>query len=294
MIGSGMRDEKTMLELIIGTAQKDERVRAVMMNGSRVNPNARRDFFQDYDIIYFVTEMESFKKEPTWIKKFGERMILQMPDDMGDPPPENTLGFAYLMQFMDGNRIDLSLFPISHLKDLGKDSLTLVLLDKDGILKPFPPPDETDYFPKPPTEKQFADCCNEFWWVCPYVAKGLWRSELPYAKYMLDTFVRDELNKMLTWTVAIKTQFQVNPGKYGKKFKQTLEPSLWDLLILTYSDANYEHTWDALISMCNLFRKAAIAVAEHFSFSYIQDEDTKVSTHLEHVRHLPKVAREMY
>jgi aminoglycoside 6-adenylyltransferase len=289
-----MRNEKTMLELIIAMAQKDERVRAVMMNGSRVNPNARRDFFQDYDIVYFVTEMESFTKDPAWINEFGERMILQTPDEMGDPPPENTLGFAYLMQFMDGNRIDLSLFPISHLKDLGKDSLSLVLLDKDGIFKPFPPPDESGYLPTPPTEKQFADCCNEFWWVCPYVAKGLWRSELPYAKHMLDTIVRDELIKMLAWTVGIKTQFQVNPGKFGKYLKQYLEPDQWDSLVRTYSDADDAHTWDALFSMCNLFRKTAIYMAGQFSFSYPYDEDAKVSAHLAHVRHLPKDTKEMY
>jgi aminoglycoside 6-adenylyltransferase len=288
-----MRDEKTMLELIINTAKKDERVRAVMMNGSRVNPNTRRDFFQDYDIIYFVTEMESFKKDPAWIKQFGELMILQMPDDMCDPPG-NPVSYAYLMQFLDGNRIDLTLYPISKLKNLEEDSLSMLLLDKDGIFKPFPPPDESSYLTKPPSGKQFAGCCNEFWWVCPYVAKGLWRAELSYAKYMLDTVVRDELMKMLTWYIGMKTQFQINPGKYGKKYKHYLESELWDLLVSTYSDAEYDHTWEALINMGNLFRKTAIAVAEHFHFSYPYDDDAKVSAHLEHVRNLSKDAKEMY
>ncbi len=43
-----------MLDLIINTAKEDERIRAVIMNGSRVNPNVKRDCFQDYDIIYVV------------------------------------------------------------------------------------------------------------------------------------------------------------------------------------------------------------------------------------------------
>ncbi|MGB4660040.1 MAG: aminoglycoside 6-adenylyltransferase [Mobilitalea sp.] len=47
-----MRTEKEMLDLISNIAQEDERIRAVIMNGSRTNPNVIRDIFQDYDIEY--------------------------------------------------------------------------------------------------------------------------------------------------------------------------------------------------------------------------------------------------
>ena len=135
-----MRTEQEMVDLIITTARKDERVRAVVLNGSRVNPNAPKDFFQDYDVIYLVTEKESFLTDPGWIKVFGELMILQLPDEMSDPPAEGLVSYAYLMQFADGNRIDLSLFPASKVRELREDSLTLTLLDKDGILPEFDPP----------------------------------------------------------------------------------------------------------------------------------------------------------
>ena len=167
-----MRSEHEMLELILHTAQQDDRIRAVILNGSRTNPNAPRDVFQDFDVVYLVTEVEPFKQDPTWINRFGERMILQLPDTMLDPPPDDGLSFAYLMQFADGNRIDLTLFPVTQLHDLEPDSLSRLLLDKDGRFEPFAPPSDRDYLPQPPTAKAFADCCNEFWWVCPYVAKG--------------------------------------------------------------------------------------------------------------------------
>ncbi len=108
-----MRSEQEMFELIINTARNDDRIRAVIMNGSRANPNAPRDFFQDYDIVYIVTDVASLKQDPDWIRCFGELMILQLPDDMGDPPPTKRFGYAYLMQFLDGNRIDLTLYPAS-------------------------------------------------------------------------------------------------------------------------------------------------------------------------------------
>ena len=49
-----------MLDLIINTAKEDERIRAVIMNGSRVNPHVKRDCFQDYDIMYVVKDIQSF------------------------------------------------------------------------------------------------------------------------------------------------------------------------------------------------------------------------------------------
>jgi len=289
-----MRNEREMLDLIIDTARHDDRVRAVIMNGSRVNPNAPKDFFQDYDVVYVVTEKESFLADPGWIKIFGELMILQLPDEMSDPLPEGKDSYGYLMQFTDGNRIDLSLFPVNQLDHLEQDSLTLTLLDKDGILPLFEPPNESGYLPKPPTAKAFFDCTNEFWWVSPYVAKGLWRHEITYARQMLDLYVREQLMKMLDWYVGMQTGFQSTPGKMGKYLEKYLEPDLWQLLLRSYSDADYGHTWDALLMMGHLFRRIAIAVAEQFGFAYPHGDDERVSAHLRHIRDLPRNAKEMY
>jgi aminoglycoside 6-adenylyltransferase len=289
-----MRSEQEMLQLILDTARSDDRVRAVVMNGSRANPNAPRDFFQDYDIVYFVTDVAPFRKNLEWIQRFGELMILQMPDDMGEPGPSDDGSFGYLMQFTDGNRIDLGISPLGSVRERTDDSMSIVLLDKDGIIGPLPPASDSGYLTRPPTAKAFADCCNEFWWCSPYVAKGLWRQEILYARYMLDRVVREELMKMLRWHIGVKTDFQINPGKWGKYFKRYLEPELWKMLEKTYSDVSYEHTWDALLAMSDLFRKVAVPIAEHYGFEYPFDDDRWVTAHLEHIRRLPRDAKEMY
>ena len=289
-----MRSEEEMFDLILDTAREDERIRAVMMNGSRANPNAPKDFFQDYDIVYFVTEAVPYTRNLEWIKRFGEMMILQLPDDMVDPPPVEAPGYCYLMQFSDGNRIDLSIFPVDKLDQWEEDSQTVILLDKDGLFPDVPPTSDRDYLPKPPTAKQFDDCTNEFWWVSPYAAKGLWRDELPYAKHMAEHYIREQLDKMLDWYVGIKTGFQFSPGKGGKYLKHSLEPELFALLLQTYSDADPEHAWEALLAMTELFRRVAIPVAEHFGYAYPYGDDQRVSAHLRHVRALPREAKEMY
>ena len=289
-----MRSEQEMLDLIMETAQEDERIRAVHLNGSRVNPNAPRDIFQDFDVIYFVTDLVPYNENLEWISRFGEMMILQMPDLMEDPPPLEGDHFQYLMQFSDGNRIDLGIFPLHRLKEFVPESLTVVLLDKDGRFKWIPPASDRDGIPLPPTAKAFGDCCNEFWWVSPYVAKGLWREEILYARYMLDEVVRSQLMKMLDWYIGVRTGFATNPGKMGKYYRKYLEPELWELLLETFADADFDHTWEALFRMGELFSKLAVVVADQFGFDYPQGDDRRVSAHLRHVRQLPKDAKEMY
>ncbi len=254
--------------MILDVARNDDRIRAVVLNGSRANPEAQRDPFQDFDIVYLVTDVGPFRKNREWIRRFGELMILQTPEDMGDPPPGQTGGYAYLMQFTDGIRIDLTIHPVAQAARVTRDSLTLLLLDKDGTIGPLPPPSERDYLPVPPTAGQFKDCCNEFWWVCPYVAKGLWRRQLTYARHMLDQVMRNELMKMLTWHIGVRTGFSRNPGGFGKYFRRYLDPEQWQLLERTYANAGNEDTWRALFAMCELFRKAALATAQHFGFEY--------------------------
>lgn len=289
-----MRSEKHMLDLILRTARQDERVRAVILNGSRANPHAKRDIFQDFDVVYIVEDLVPFLADSTWIERFGELMILQKPDEMQTATPEQHNSFTYLMQFMDGNRIDLTLFPLDQLDNLEKDSLSVVLLDKDGILPIMPAPNEADYLPKLPSAKAFEDCCNEFWWVCPYAAKGLWRGEILYARHMVDQVLREQLMQMLTWYIGIKTDFKVNPGKLGKHFKTYLDPMLWQQLLSTYAEAEYQKTWGALFSMVGLFRQVANAIAERLSFIYPAQDDENVTKHLRVVRGLPADAQDIY
>ena len=289
-----MRTEKEMLDLILNVARNDEGIRAVVMNGSRVNPHAKKDPFQDFDIIYFVRDVEPYKRNQAFISQFGKMMILQPPEDMVDPPAENDGHYTYLMQFLDGNRIDLSFYSLESINTCITDSLTVVLLDKDHLIPELPTPSDRDYLPQKPTAKQFDDCCNEFWWVSTYVAKGLWRDELTYSKQMLDVYVREQLLKMLVWYFGVQTDFQKSPGKLGKYFKECLEPEIWMQLQNTYADAQPEHMWDSLFVMGSLFRQTAQDVAKHFGFHYPEQDDKNVTDFLHHVRKLPRDARTIY
>ena len=46
-----MRTEEEMISLIKDVANNDENIRAAYMEGSRTNPNAPKDIFQDGEIL---------------------------------------------------------------------------------------------------------------------------------------------------------------------------------------------------------------------------------------------------
>jgi len=278
-----MRSETEMMNLILDTAKGDERVRAAVLNGSRANPNAPRDSFQDYDIVYIVREIESFSRDPGWIGIFGERVILQTPESMREPAGDGRV--VYLMLFADGNRIDLTLIPIEKREQLlENDSESILLLDKDGLLPPFPPASDRDYWTRPPTELYYESCCNNFFWCLQNVAKGIARDELPYAMRVLHAEVYGELHLMIDWAVGAQNGFAVAPGKLGKYYKNYLSLEDMALYRSIYSDAEYEHIWDSVFTAAALFRKMALIVARRMGYAYRAQDDENMTAYLAGVR----------
>ena len=258
------------------------------MNGSRASSTAQKDLFQDYDIVYVVQDVETFVNDHQWIKQFGETLIIQTPDEMEGKWPKSKHEYAYLMQFKDWNRIDLTLLHIQRLTTMPRDSQSILLLDKDKIFEKFDAPSDRDYLPKPPTKKEFSDCCNEFLWVSTYVAKGIWRKELTYAKNVSEQGVKEELIKLLTWYAALKTNYAQLLGKFGKYLEKFIEPEIWNKFAKTYTDANFENMWDALFIMCEIFNDVALKISEHYGYKYNAQEYRDVIEYLYEVRRLCK------
>ncbi|MBD8025618.1 aminoglycoside 6-adenylyltransferase [Ureibacillus sp. Re31] len=287
-----MRSEKVMIDLIKKFAEQDERIRAVGMNGSRTNLKVPKDPFQDYDIVYFVTDMDSFINRVDWIKVFGELIIMQRPDH-SVLYPSNRDQYAYLMLFTDGNRIDLTLWPVEKSNEwIQDDKLAKVLLDKDSIFPILPSPTDQDYWVNKPSQQLFDDCTNEFWWVSTYVAKGLWRNEILYAMDHLQ-IIRNMLLKMLEWKIGIETDFTISIGKNGKYMEKYLEKEIWNTLLNTYPKGNINDIWDALFTMTNLFEQITLEVANRLQFNYSVIEVKKVLAYLEHIQQLPLDAKEI-
>ena len=275
-----MRTPKEMLDLILKVAREDERIRAVTMGGSRANRDCPADEYQDFDIAYYVKDVTPFWDNMDWIaEKFGMPSLCQKPENIELIPPDREGNFFYLMIFPDGNRIDLNVTPEEY-EDDGEPMI--LLMDKDGTFPKIQVAEDHWYIRKP-SQKMFADCCNEFHWCLNNVAKGIARDELTYAMEMMNHYVRDMLILMLEWYVGVHHDFQVSVGKSGKYLKKFLPENLYERLRATYSDAYYDNMWRAVFEMLFLFGDAARTVAGKLNFTYDEAEEKGIADYMENV-----------
>lgn len=271
-----MRNEKKVLNQINEFARYNDEIRAVILNGSRVNPKKPIDELSDYDVIYLITGETDFRNNQSWIGTFGELIIMQQDEFVND----GINSYIFMMQFSDGVRIDLTFFPAKAFKFQLNDSLKRKLLDKDNILGEFPEPDESVYLTRKPIKKEFDAVINEYLWVSLYVAKGLCRDQLCYVKHTHDVIVRGSLNKILEWYIGKLYNWNVNPGIYGKWFKNYLPAEIWKVIEKSYSGSDRDDIWKSLTETGVLVSKLGNELAKHLDYDYPQDVHDKVTRYL--------------
>lgn len=264
-------------------AIEDDRIRAVTMDGSRANKNAVHDKYSDFDIVYFVTDVREFTEDKSWVSYFGDILIVQYPQDWYSHPYDykSHETFVYLIQFTDGNRIDLSIVDISNIdREKFIKEPRIVLLNKDNYEELIPIDDEKAFFIQPPTQLEFYNTCNEFRWLSIYISKGLCRKEFYYAKYSYDVLIMEMFMKMLNWKVGIEHGFSVTTGSHSKYLKRFLSASEMRRLQGIFPSGEYDDMWDKLFLMYDYFNELEIEVSKHMMFSIDMVETSRVKEFL--------------
>ena len=278
------RSYDEMMSLIMEKARSDERIRAVTMEGSRANKNAVHDEYSDFDICYYVTDVREFSNDKHWMDYFGEMLIMQCPEDWYKQPYDYNghENFAYLMQFLDGNRIDLTVKDIRNIKkEEENDEPRIVLLNKDNFEELCPLDTEKGFFIEKPSEMEYFNTCNEFRWLSVYITKGLCRKELYYAKHSYDVLTMDMFIKMINWKVAIEHNFQVTTGAYSKYLKRYLSEEEMERFAAIFPNGTYEDIWKRLFIMYDYFAELAEYVADKLGYFFDAPETERVRVFLE-------------
>ena len=270
-----MRTEPEILDLIFQTA-KTLQVEAIAMSGSRTNPEASKDEFQDYDVVYIVDDLDNLTSNLSWLDQFGKRIIEQ----------EVVLAHRrlYLMLFEDGNRIDLTLCPKEHIQEwVDSEAGFTVLEDSEHLFEPYSQNLER-YWTNPATETDFEKSCNEFWWVSAYVAKGICRNQLIYATEHLYSICQQELLKVLSWQVA-SDRGKVDIGKNYKYLFNYLPAEKEKELSNLLDFSSVEKLTQSLFATMQLFHREAQILARKMGFAYDKEVAEKM---IEYVKERPE------
>ena len=257
-MGINMRAETEMLNRILQIA-KTLQVKAIAMSGSRTNPKAPKDEFQDYDVVYVVDDLDNLTSDLSWLDQFGKRLIEQhvLLDHRR----------LFLMLFEDGNRIDLTLCPKDYIQEwIDSETGFTVLEDPEHLFEPYSQNIER-YWINSATEKDFEKACNEFWWVSAYVVKGICRKQVIYATDHLYGICQQEFLKILAWQVAsdrgkvdigknYKYLFNYLPAEQKKEFSNLLDFSSLDKIT------------QSLFATMEFFHREAQYLAKKLGFDY--------------------------
>lgn len=264
-----MRDANDILKRIIKIAVDDENILAVCLNGSRADKHAFCDQYSDFDIIYVVREIRNYTTNQQWFRQFGEVLISQTPDVFTGYDFTGNEKFTKLMQFIDGSRIDLTLVDVTNMKHITQSTEPqLVLLNKNNLLELKNIFTCDDYLVGLPNQNEFFECVNEFWWVVPYVAKGLCRQEITYVKSHFEGILQEMLWKMLAWKLSLLYHEKIAFGKHYRYIKRYMNSQEYETFINTFANGEVNDVWEKLFNICDFFDEQAQLVAVSLLLDY--------------------------
>ncbi|MFT8401359.1 MAG: aminoglycoside 6-adenylyltransferase [Lentilactobacillus diolivorans] len=241
------------LEKLIQYAKDHDFIEAVGTEGSINNAKIHSDPWQDIDVTYFSTDLQRFRFQDWW-PKFGTPTIWQHFANnhlFGKATkPWNT----YLVRFDHHQRIDLKIAPLSDLPTyLRADSLNTIVWRRGQQVTPRQTSAKT-HFIGIPTQSDFENSLNEFYWTAGNVVKGLARHNLIYANETNNQTVRPQLLRMLAWRVSIKRKGQFDAGANYKFLANCLSNQQQIDLFKTYRQDTLAQTKASLLDEIQLMR----------------------------------------
>jgi aminoglycoside 6-adenylyltransferase len=286
-----MNRQGDVIDVLTAWAGEQPLVRALLLTSSQANPNAPVDALSDYDIVIVATRVQPLLADEIWVNAFAAPLVRFRDSRSLDGFETHTR----LVLYEDGTKVDYTLWPEALLARIVADGRLpdqldvgyRVLLDKDGVAGRLAPPTYTAHIPPRPSEADYLDLVEEFWWETSYVAKNLWRDELFPAKYSFESVIKfDLLRRLLEWSVELDHDWSLKPGALGRGLKRHLPPDRWSQIEHTFVDADLEANWAALFATAALFREVAATVGDRLGYTYPYDLDERMMQYLARIKNM--------
>jgi aminoglycoside 6-adenylyltransferase len=286
-----VREEK--LKQIIHWAENNPDIRAVLLTSSLVNPYAPVDDFSDLDVELVFDNRSFYESENEWIRLFGEPISMIEED-------ESVFDGKHAMKmvlYKDHVKVDFKLYQVAEfIEEIKEENLPedwdvgyRVLIDKDNLTEKLKEPTYQSVMIQKPSEKEFKQLMNDFWWDTTYVAKCLKRGDIFYAKFMSENILRtDYLVPLIEWYIAGNHNWNtITTNKHGRLFKKYLSADLWSKVERTFSGSDIEENWKALLECADLVHELGTSLAEKLHFIYPAKLEKDIRNYLEEVKAMP-------
>jgi aminoglycoside 6-adenylyltransferase len=264
---------ESLIQEFVSWAQSETDIRAAMIIGSRARTDHPADEWSDLDIVLFVNTPQHYVDSADWVKNVAP-FVLTFLEVSADGSWERRVLFD------GGFDVDFAIIPTSHLEPLVAATLpplwadvfrrgVRILLDKDGFLVQLqkrPLPDILMY--RPPSEREFLNVVNDFWYHAVWTAKHLRRGELWWAKSGCDDRLKNLLRQVLEWHAHAMKGLNHDTWMRGRFLEEWVDPRALEQLGKAFAHYDEDDVWRALFVTMDTFRWLSIETAERLGHSY--------------------------
>lgn len=273
---------KDLTPTIVAWAKQELAIRTAILLGSRANitgPN-RVDEYSDSDVALFVTDHANYTTDDTWMQKIGY-VAVYIPETI------YIDGISYpvrLIIFKDGSKADIAFYPVTLLDQLAHSNQLpemfnfgyKVLIDKDGNAKNLRPATGKAPCTPKPSEQEFLDAINVFFFEACHVAKYLQRNDLWHAKFR-DWTTKEYLLRMIEWHEKATHDWNYDTICHGKRMQSWIRKETWDTSQHTFGHFDANDSMKALLATIELFRNIAKETASMLGYVYPIHVDESVT-----------------
>lgn len=260
-----------LIQNFVRWAQKQEDIRLVFVLGSRARMDHPADEWSDLDLVVVAIDIRRYISQVDWITHVGKPWLTFIETNAGM--------IERRVLFDDGLDVDFALMPLSMIQTMqerGIDTSTAdvfrrgvrVVLDKDSLLSD--PGRFTSAWksPEPPSEGEFLQVVNDFWYHTVWTAKHVRRGELWWAKSGCDGKLKNLLQQVLEWHARAIYGPNHDTWLRGRFLEEWADPRAVQQLLGVF--AHYEETdiWRALDATMDLFRWVSLETANLLGYSY--------------------------
>lgn len=152
-----------------------------------------------------------------------------------------------------------------------------ILLDKDGLVAQLQLSAAEPQPPQPPTQSDFLEVVNDFWYHTVWTAKHLRRGELWWAKSGCDGHLKGLLRRMMEWHARATKGQNYDTWLRGRFLEEWVDPRALKELRKAFAHYDENDIWHALFVTMDLFRWLAIETAERLGYSYPKFGDERAT-----------------